>query len=501
MKTLSALVITAMAALFPLTAQAGFDESVNRAVEPISRAVSGFIFASVTVGDVSIPLIVVWLVAGGLYFTVYLRFLPFRAMKVALDVVRGKHDKPDDHGEVSHFQALTAALSGTVGIGNIGGVAVAVTAGGPGAIFWMILAGVLGMSSKLAECTLAVKYRRYNDDGTTSGGPMYFLEQGLKEKNLGGLGRSLGVFYAVAILFGCVGGGNMFQSNQAYQQFVLVSGGDASWFADKAWLFGLLLAICVGAVIIGGIQGIARVTEKLVPFMAILYVVTGVVILVMNAGKVMGAIELIVVGAFAPKAVAGGAIGALIQGFRRAAFSNEAGLGSAAIAHSAVRTDKPATEGLVAMLEPLIDTVIICTITGLVIVTTVYTPEMASEGIEGVALTSKAFGSAFSAAEPILAVAVMLFAFSTAISWSYYGLKGFTYLFGENRYGRMGFQLVFCGFTMLGCMVNLNAVIDLSDAMIFILAIPNLAGLYLMAGVVRKEIEDYLVEVREPAGS
>ncbi len=499
MKTLSAVVVTALAALLPVTAHASFDEAVNNAVEPISKAVSAFIFASVTVGDVSIPLIVVWLVIGGLYFTVYLRFLPLRALRVAFDIVRGKHDDPDDKGEVSHFQALTTALSGTVGIGNIGGVAVAVTAGGPGAIFWMVLAGVLGMSSKLAECTLAVKYRKYNDDGTISGGPMYFLEYGLREKNLPKLGRSLGVFYAVAIIFGCVGGGNMFQSNQAYEQFVLVTGGDASWFADKAWLFGLILAICVGVVIIGGIQGIAKVTEKLVPGMALLYVATGLVILAMNADKLPGAIGMIIGGAFAPKAVAGGAIGALIQGFRRAAFSNEAGLGSAAIAHSAVKTDKPATEGLVAMLEPLIDTVIICTITGLVITTTVYSPDMAEQGLAGVALTSAAFGSAFSAAEPILAVAVMLFAFSTAISWSYYGLKGFTYLFGEHPIAQKGFQFVFCGFTMLGCMVELNAVIDLSDAMIFILAIPNLAGMYLLAGVVRKEIEEFLDEVRAPS--
>lgn len=496
MKTLSTLFVAVLAAVIPATAHAGFDEAVNDAIAPISKAVSGFIFASVTVGDVSIPLIVVWLVAGGLYFTIYLRFLPARALKVAVDIVRGKHDNPEDQGEVSHFQALSTALSGTVGIGNIGGVAVAVTAGGPGAIFWMILAGVLGMSSKLAECTLAVKYRKTNPDGTISGGPMYYLEQGLKEKNLGGLGKSLGVFYAVAIIFGCVGGGNMFQSNQAYEQIVLVTGGDASFFADKAWLVGLFLAVAVGVVIIGGIQGIARVTEKLVPGMAILYVVTGLVIIAMNFDKIPAAVSMIITGAFAPKAVAGGAIGALIQGFRRAAFSNEAGLGSAAIAHSAVKTDKPATEGLVAMLEPLIDTVVICTITGLVICTTVYTPDMAESGLAGVALTSAAFGSAFSAAEPILAVAVMLFAFSTAISWSYYGLKGFTYLFGENIVGQRIFQVIFCGFTMLGCMVNLGSVIDLSDAMIFILAIPNLAGLYLMAGVIRDEIEGFLEEVK-----
>ena len=499
MKTLFALAVSAVAALLPLTAHASFDEAVNNAVAPISKAVSGVIFASVTIGDVSIPLIVVWLVLGGLFFTFYLRFLPFRATRVALDIVRGKHDKPGDVGEVSHFQALTAALSGTVGIGNIGGVAVAVTAGGPGAIFWMILAGVLGMSAKLAECTLAVKYRKTNDDGTISGGPMYYLQYGLKEMGLGKLGRVLGVSYAIAIIFGCVGGGNMFQSNQAYEQFVLVTGGDASWFADKAWLFGLFLAVAVGAVIIGGIKGIARVTEKLVPGMALLYCVTGLIILVMNADKLPGAIGLIVGGAFAPKAVAGGAIGAMIQGFRRAAFSNEAGLGSAAIAHSAVKTAEPATEGLVAMLGPFIDTVIICTLTGLVITTTVYTPEMASEGIAGVALTSQAFGSAFSAAEPILAVAVMLFAFSTAISWSYYGLKGFTYLFGENKLGQKAFQLVFCGFTALGCMVELSAVIDLSDAMIFILAIPNLAGLYLMSGVIRKEVEGFLARVKAEA--
>ncbi len=488
--------LTAVFALVPSMAHAGFDDAVNEAVEPIANAVSSFIFMSVDVAGTSVPLIVLWLVVGGLYFTVYLRFLPFRALKVAIDVVRGKHDNPEDAGEVNHFQALTTALSGTVGIGNIGGVAVAVTAGGPGAIFWMLVAGVLGMSSKLAECTLGVKYRKINEDGSVSGGPMYYLERGLKDKGFGPLGRALGLFYGGTIIIGCLGGGNMFQSNQAFEQFVIVTGGDSSWFADKGWLFGLVLAAAVASVIIGGIRGIARVTEKLVPFMAVLYVVTGLVILAINFSEIPAAVGAIVGGAFAPKAIAGGALGALIQGFRRAAFSNEAGLGSAAIAHSAVKTDRPATEGLVAMLEPFIDTLIICTITGLVITTTVYSPETAAGGPQGVALTSAAFESAFDIAPAILAVAVMLFAFSTAISWSYYGLKGFTYLFGEGRKKAIGFQLVFCAFTALGCMVQLEAVINLSDAMIFVLAIPNLAGMYLLARVVRDEVDGFLTDVR-----
>jgi len=486
----------------------GIDDALNAAIGPVASAVSSVVFVSITVSegdpadpsdDVKLPLIVVWLIFGGLFFTFYLRFLPFRYFRLAIDLVRGRYDNPNDPGEVSHFQALATALSGTVGLGNIAGVAVAISLGGPGATFWMILAGILGMSSKLAECTLAVKYRETAPDGTVSGGPMYYLAKGLTQRGYGPLGKTLGTFYGLAIIMACLGGGNLFQANQAYAMFVSVSGGDASFFADKGWLFGLILAAAVGVVIIGGIKGIARVTDKLVPGMAVLYLVSGTIILAMNIGEIPGAIGAIIGGAFSPEAVSGGIIGAIIQGFRRAAFSNEAGLGSAAIAHSAVKTDRPATEGLVAMLEPFIDTIVICTMTSLIITTTVYEPGLASQGIAGVTLTSQAFESAFSFGPIILAIAVNLFAFSTAITWSYYGLKGFTYVFGSGAGKELAFKGFFCLVIVLGCTMDLGAVVDLSDAMLFILAIPNLAGMYLMAREVRDEVDEYVTDIESGA--
>ena len=374
-------------------AAGGIDETINTYVAPVSNAIVSVVFYSVPVLGADLPLIVVWLVVAAAIATVYFNFISFRAFGHAIDLIKGDYANPKDAGEVSHFQALATALSGTVGLGNIAGVAIAVSIGGPGATFWMILAGLLGMSLKFAECTLGVKYRNEYADGTVSGGPMYYLSKGLAEKNMGGLGRVLAVFFAVCCIAGALGGGNMFQANQSFQQFVNVTGGEASFMADKGWLFGLIIAIIVGAVIIGGIKSIARVTEKVVPFMAIVYCTAAVVIIVAHIDQVPAAVTAIVVGAFNPEGVAGGAIGALIQGFKRAAFSNEAGVGSASIAHSAVRTKEPVTEGLVALHEPFIDTVVICTMTALVIVITgTYT---AGGGMSGVELTSSAFESVF----------------------------------------------------------------------------------------------------------
>jgi AGCS family alanine or glycine:cation symporter len=483
-----------LATLSPGLARAsegGIDEAVNKAVEPIANAIANVVFFSVPIGGADLRLIVVWLIVGGVFFTIYLRFLPFRAFGTAIDLVRGRYDDPNDPGEVSHFQALATALSGTVGLGNIAGVGVAVAVGGPGATFWMILAGFLGMSAKLAECTLAVKYRKVHPDGSISGGPMYYLEQGLAAKGYG-FGRPLGVAYAITMLFACVGGGNMFQSNQAFEMLMTATGGEASFFAGKGWLVGIVLAVSVGTVIIGGIKSIARVTDKLVPAMAVLYLVTGILVLVMNIEALPGALVMIVKEAFAPVAITGGVLGALIQGFQRAAFSNEAGLGSAAVAHSAVKTDEPATEGLVALLEPFIDTIVICTVTSLVIVTTVYTP-----GVEGgISLTAAAFDKGIAGSSKVMALAAVLFAFSTAISWSYYGLKAWTYLVGDSPAKVNGFKIVFCAFTAIGAMASLEAVILFSDSMIFVLALFNLFGMYFLAPVIKAEIEGYLGRIK-----
>ncbi len=471
----------------------GLDAAINRVVEPVATAVSDVIFFSVPIAGVQIPLIVVWLIVAALVFTLYFNFINLRGFRHGFKLIRGDYDNPDDAGEVTHFQALATAVSGTVGLGNIAGVAVAVSVGGPGATFWMILAGLLGMASKFVECTLGVMYRTEYDDGRVSGGPMHYLSKGLAKRNMAGFGRGLAIFFAIMCMGGSLGGGNMFQSNQAYQQVVNVTGGDASFFADKAWLFGLIAAVAVGSVIIGGIRSIARVTEKVVPFMGILYVGTALIILLLNFTQIPAAFGAIFSGAFSPEGITGGFIGVLLQGFQRAAFSNEAGIGSAAIAHSAVKTKHPVTEGIVALNEPFIDTVVVCTMTALVIVITgTYT----QEGLSGVELTSAAFGGAIGWFPYILALAVVLFAFSTMISWSYYGVKAATYLFGETRVAENSYKLVFCVFTLLGAVMQLDAVIAFSDAMIFAMSLPNVIGLYIMAPEVKQAITVYWAELK-----
>jgi AGCS family alanine or glycine:cation symporter len=485
--------------LLPLPALAadGLDSRINEAIKPYSDAVAGFIFSSFPVAGVPIPFVLVWLIFAATLFTVYFRFINFRALRHGFQLVRGDYSDPMAAGEVTHFQALATALSGTVGLGNIAGVAVAVSLGGPGATFWMILAGLLGMSSKFVECTLGVRYRNEYTDGTVSGGPMYYLSKGLAERSekLRTLGRVLAVMFAVFCIGGSFGGGNMFQANQSFSQLVAVTGGEASWMADKGWLFGLVIAVVVGLVIIGGIQSIARVTSKVVPFMAVVYVLAGLTVIFMNAGQVPAALAAIVHGAFSPEGVAGGVVGVLFQGFRRAAFSNEAGVGSAAIAHSAVQTNRPVTEGFVALYEPFVDTVVVCTITALVIIITgTWNPSV--DPSQGVALTSSAFESAISWFPWVLTLAVVLFAFSTMIAWSYYGLKAWTYLFGESVITDVVYKSLFLIFIVIGSSMELGSVVDFSDAMIFAMAFPNVLGIYFLLPVVRRELEEYWADYK-----
>jgi AGCS family alanine or glycine:cation symporter len=474
----------------------GIDQQVESLVRPLANALSAFVFYKVPLFGEPFPLIVLWLAVAALFFTLYMGFINIRGFRLALRHVRGHYHNPEANGEISHFQAVATAISGTVGIGNIGGVAVAIVIGGPGAAFWLILAGFLSMSTKLVECTLGVKYRRYNDDGSVSGGPMYYLEHYLADRGAVGLGKLLGGFYALALVIGCLGIGNMFQSNQAYVQFVIITGGEQSFFADRGWLFGLLIAGAVALVIIGGIRSIARVAAHLVPFMGVLYVLSCLVIIGMSYRELPGAVALILGSAFDMQSVTGGMVGAIIVGFQRALFSNEAGIGSASIAHSAVQTDEPASEGLVSLLEPFIDTVVICTLSSLVIVTTAYPNGLIDSGLEGIALTSASFAHHFSWAPYPLAIAALLFAFSTTIAWSYYGLKGWTYLFGEGAAAQVLFKSVFCAFIALGCMIQLTAVLDFSDAMVFLIAIPNILGLYLFAPEVKREIANYMARVK-----
>lgn len=451
------------------------------------------------VGAAELPLIVVWLVAGALFFTVYFGFINLRGFGHALRIVRGDFADPSAPGEVSPFQALATAVSGTVGVGNISHVAIAVSVGGPGAIFWMVVAGFLGMSSKFVECALAVRYREVDADGRIAGGPMYYLQKGLAERHWPRLGRALALYYAVCILLGCLGIGSMFQANQAYVQTLAVTGGAGSLLAERAWLFGLLLAGLVALVIVGGIRSIARVTARLVPLMVVVYLAMAVVAIGANIEKLPGAMLAIVTGAFSPRGVAGGALAVLILGFRRAAFSNEAGIGSAAIAHSAVRTDIPVTEGFVALLEPFIDTIVICSITGLVIVVTVYDPAAGPPGMSGVELTSSALESVVSWFPVPLALVVALFAFSTMISWSYYGLAGWLYLFGRSRRARASYNLIFCASVVVGCTAQLEAVLDFSDSLIFAMALANVFGLYLLAPIAKRDLAEYWGRVRDRA--
>ncbi|GAB4171439.1 MAG: alanine/glycine:cation symporter family protein [Wenzhouxiangellaceae bacterium] len=479
-------------------AQTGLDEAIDRTVTPLSDALSALIFYEVPLPFTGqgMPFIVLWLVVAATFFTLYFRFINLRAMRHAFHLVRGDYTSPDAAGEVSHFQALATALSGTVGLGNIAGVAVAVSVGGPGATFWMILAGLLGMSTKFVECTLGVKFRNEYADGTVSGGPMYYLSKGLAQEypRLKLLGRGLAVVFAICCIGGTLGAGAMFQTNQAFSQLVNVTGGEASALRGYGWLFGLIVSLLVGMVIIGGIKSIARVTEKIVPLMAVLYVSAGLVIIGMNVEQLPQTVAAIIKGAFEPDGVYGGVLGVLIMGFRRAAFSNEAGVGSAAIAHSAVRTDRPVTEGLVALYEPFIDTVVVCTITALVIV---ITGSLDPTGeIEGVALTSRAFESAFEWFPNVLLMAVLLFAFSTTISWSYYGLKSFTYLFGEGQSKEIVFKLVVLVSIVLGASINLQSVMDFADAMILAMALPNLIGVYLLTPLVKRELESYWADYK-----
>lgn len=470
-----------------------------------------------------IPWVLIVLIGGALYFTIYFKLINVTGFYTAVKVVMGKYEDIEKHGvdtlygdvtpneqenlietirddsadgEVSHFQALTAALSATVGLGNIAGVAVALSIGGPGATFWMILAGILGMASKFAECTLGVKFRDVGPDGTVYGGPMYYLKKGLAQKGMGGLGKVLAVIFAIFVIGGSFGGGNMFQANQAAAQFVQLF--DLQGTSASIW-FGIVMAIIVAFVIIGGIKRIAKVTEKIVPFMAGIYVLGALIILIANYNHIGDAFALIFEGAFSGLGIAGGLVGVMIQGIRRGAFSNEAGVGSAAIAHSAVRTKYPASEGIVALLEPFIDTVVICTMTALVIVITNFDNNIIQYGVEvkeGVELTATAFDSVIPHFSIVLTIAVIMFAFSTMISWSYYGMQGWVYLFGRGKVTELVYKLLFCIFIWIGSVISLGSVINFSDAMIFAMVVPNIIGVVILTPVVRKELNRYMKAIK-----
>ncbi|MEB8330658.1 amino acid carrier protein [Flavobacteriaceae bacterium KMM 6897] len=436
-----------------------------------------------------IPFIVIWLVLGALFFTLRMGFINVRGFRHSLDLARGKYDDPDAPGQVTHFQALATAVSGTVGLGNIAGVGVAISLGGAGATFWMIVCGLLGMSSKFVECTLGVKYRNILPDGRVFGGPMNYLRYGLEKRNMKGIGKVLAGLFAVLAVGASFGGGNMFQANQSFEQ---LSGQFPALVGNGFW-FGIITAILVGVVIIGGINSIANVTGRVVPVMASVYIVAALAVIIMNIENIGPAFSAIYDGAFSPSALKGGIVGVLIVGFQRAAFSNEAGVGSAAIAHSTAKTHHPPSEGFVALLEPFIDTVVVCTLTALVLI---FTGMHEVEGMAGAQLTSDAFGSQISWFPYVLALAVFLFAFSTMISWSYYGMRAWTYLFGKSRKTEFAYKMLFLVFVVIGASVSLGAVLDFSDMMILAMSFPNIIGLYIMSGEVKIDLNKYLIDLK-----
>jgi alanine or glycine:cation symporter, AGCS family len=464
----------------------GFIEKLNDLLGDTVSLMADVLFADFGTG---VPLIIAVLVAGGIYYTFYFGWLSVRGFGHSIRIIRGHFDNPDDPGEISHFQALTSALSATVGLGNIAGVAIAVGLGGPGAVFWMVVTAVFGMSSKLASCTLAVMYRQVHADGRISGGAMYYLEQGLALKGLRPLGRTLAVIFALLTIGGSLGGGNMFQSNQTLEILSTIS----PVFKTYNWVIGLLFSGLVAIVIIGGIRRIGKVTSKIVPAMCLLYVAASLAIILSHVTQLPTLLARIVELAFTPQALYGGFIGVLVTGVKRAAFSNEAGLGSAAFAHAAAKTDEPAREGMVAMIGPFIDTIIICLMTALVcMITGVYLrPEFQGQGefIVGAKMTAAAFETFIPGSRYVLAVAVALFAYSTMISWSYYGERAWEYLFGAGT--NMLYRIMFVCFVFIGSVTALKNVLDFSDMMILGMAFPNILGGVLLSPQIKAVLNDY----------
>lgn len=470
--------------------KSGVDQFLDKVFAPFAQVLSDIVFFALPLpGGAELPLIVVWLMAAAIFLTVYLRFQPITGLTHSLEVIRGKLTRKTDPGEVSSFQALATELSGTVGLGNIAGVAVAISVGGPGAALWIILFGLLAMSVKMAEATLGVKYRVVREDGTTAGGPMYYLKAGLAEIGRPKLGNFLSTFYAIAALIGVFGAGNLFQANQGAAVLVNATGGESSWFADKLWLIGVIMAVLAGLVIIGGIKKIADYTSAITPLMAILYMIGAVAVILVNFTSIPTAFGEMFAGAFTGGGVAGGVVGVAIIGIQRALFSNAAGVGSAGMAHSAVKTSRPATEGYTAMWEPLVDSVIVCTLTALAIITTgLYKQENDGSDAAGVELTSSAFSTVASWFPVLLTICVVLFAFSTVLSYSYYGQKATDFLTGGSAVAQRIFQVVWILAIVVGASIGLESVVMFSDAMFFLMSVPNLLGIYFLAKVLRQEI-------------
>ena len=536
MKKKLILLLFMVAPMLTFAQEKGLDQKIDAAFQPVSDFFSNLIFFTIPIVGKDVPFVLLLLVGSALFFTIYFKFPNIFHFKTAINVVRGKYDELDQHeagdpalaiggdikgtikdesteGEVTHFQALATAVSGTVGNGNIAGVALAIALGGPGATFWMVVCGFLGMSTKFVECTLGVQYRDVGEDGTVYGGPMYYISKGLKERGFKTFGKIVAIIFAIFCIGGSFGGGNAAQSNQATVVLKELMGLESS---GAGFWIGVVMAVVVGVIIIGGIKRIASVTEKVVPFMAVLYLLACLYILGANFSLIDDAFSLIFREAFNPTAIGvGGVIGVLLVGFKRAAFSNEAGAGSASIAHSAVKTKYSASEGLVALLEPFIDTVVICTMTALVIIIFNFGGDASGATIfqyggdgagavlidgvsyEGAGITSKAFAEYIPYSNVFLTVAVVLFAVSTMISWSYYGLQSWKFLFGRGKAADMAYKLLFLLFVIIGASASMNSIWAFSDAMIFAMVFPNMVGLYFLFPVVKKQLKRYTDAIKE----
>ena len=465
------------------------DATLDKYVAPISDKIAGWIFFPVSICGTDVPIIIFWILFAGIFFTLYLRGIAIWGFKHAIDILRKPTEKDDKNGEVSSFQALATALSGTIGLGSIAGVAIAISLGGPGAAFWIFIGSIFGMSLKFVEASLAVKYRRFNLDGSISGGPMHYMAHGLTRKKLRWLGQPLSVIFAWLCIFGGITGGNMIQINQATQQIVNITGGENSILYGQNWIIGLTVAVIVALIIVGGIKGIAKVTEKVVPFMCALYIISGIIVILANIIHIPHAIAIIVKQAFFPEAVAGGIFGTIIMGLRRSVQCNEAGTGSAPIAYATVKTNEPVSQGFVSLIEPFL-TGMLCLLTAFVItITDNY--HVVQGSITGIQMTSKAFSSVISFFPYILAVVVVLFGLSTLISWAYYGQKAWNFLFGEGYKRTIIFQLAYCGFVIIGSVMNLRSVINITDAMMISMSVPNIITMYFLAPEIKRDLCEY----------
>ncbi|MCF4007459.1 alanine:cation symporter family protein [Corynebacterium uropygiale] len=466
----------------------GVDAAIQGVFGPVVDWLETIVFFAVPIGGAELPLVVLWLFAAGIIMTVWMRVRPLGDAMQTLRIVRGHMSRHRDAGEVTSFQAMATELAGTIGLGNIAGVAVAISIGGPGASLWIIIAGVLGMSLKLVEATASQMFRRVNDDGTISGGPMYYLTDGLKSIGKPKTGKFLGYFYGIAFMFAAVGAGNIFQSNQITMHLVSITHSEDGWLGHNGWFVGLILMIFAAAVVLGGLQSIATWTSRLVPLMSVVYAVAVLVILGVNVSQVPEALQLIVVRGLTGEGVTGGVIGVAIIGIQRACFSNVAGVGTAGFAHSATKNHKPAEEGLVAAWEPFIDSVIVCTLTALAIVVT---GQYGNADSDGIILTSQAFASVNSFFPIVLSLSILLFGFSTVLSYAYYGRKAAGFVFGNNKVAERIYDIFYFIMVIVGAAVSLETVTRFSDALFFLVTIPNLVGLYFLGGVLRKEIKGY----------